>query len=170
MPKVREWVNRNSAIVTIGAVVVLILSLGTIILSQGGRAPVRPVDVYYYDVGTGDLFQEKNTLIPPISAPSGKPGVRAYVFACGDCGDDSKRFIGWLEMYTPDAKRIMTSPPTEAENMDAFEVMERGHLISVPGNNEWVSMSSEEGFEIMDSIQNKCGEGATVSSCFPGRN
>jgi len=166
---IREYVNNNSAVVTICAVVLLLLSLGFIIMRLGGGSKYRPrvVDVYYYDIGDGQLFTALSNEIPPIDAPSGKQGVRAYVFACGDCANESERFIGWMEMYTPDAKRIMTSPPTEAENMDAFEVMERGHLVSADGRN-WVSANGEQGFQVMESMQSRCGQTAPTP-CYPGK-
>src|SRR5690606_22803013 len=90
--KFRDWLNKRSAIVTVLAVVVLIAALGFIIMQARGK-PYRPqiVPVYYYDLGSGKLFTAMSDQIPPIqsdsgSGPGGMPqGVRAYVYACGDC-------------------------------------------------------------------------------------
>lgn len=115
--KLRDWLNNNSAVVTILAVVILILSLGFIIMQASGpKYKAQIVDVYYYDLGNGTIFTAKSNEIPPIESksgpgPAGNPqGVRAYVFSCGDCKNESERFVGWLEMYTREAKEMMQSP------------------------------------------------------------
>lgn len=138
----------------------------------------RIVDVYYYDLGTGELFLAKSNEIPPIDAPSGPgpnntpQGVRAYVFSCGDCSDKSQQFVGWLEMFTPDAKRALSSPPKPDPNNpqgpEYYELWARGHLVSVPGSGKWVQANSEEGFKVMESIQSKCGPNIAPKPCFPG--
>ncbi len=166
----REWVNQNSAIVTIGAVLLLLVSLGFIIMrvSGGSQYKARIVDVYYFDIDSGQLFTAKSNEIPPIDSPSGaNKGVRAYVFACGDCADESQRFTGWLEMYTPDAKNVMINPPTSPESMDTFELMEKGHLVSADGR-AWVQANTDKGFQVMEGIQTRCGETPAVP-CYPGK-
>lgn len=61
--------------------------------------------VYYYDLGTDQLFVAPPADVTPIDAPSGKDnGVRAYVFACGDCSGQT--FIGWLERTAPAARKM----------------------------------------------------------------
>lgn len=180
MPNFREWANNNSAVVTIVAVVILIMSLGFIIMSaSGNKYKPRIVDVYYYDLGNGELFLAKSNEIPPVDAPSGPgannipQGVRAYVFSCGECGDKAQQFVGWLEMYTPDAKRALTSPPTPDPNNpqgpEYYDLWEKGHLVSIPGSSKWVQANSEEGFKVMESMQSKCGAGGQPKPCFPGR-
>lgn len=135
----------------------------------------RIVDVYYYDLGTGELFLAKSNEIPPIDAPSGPGpnntprGVRAYVFSCGDCSDKSQQFVGWLEMYTPDAKRALTSPPKPGEKQgpEYYDLWERGCLVSVPGSGRWALANSEDGHKVMESSQSKCGGNIVPRPCFP---
>ncbi len=170
--------NQNSAVVTIVAVVLMLISLGVIIMSlSGNRYTPRIVDVYFMDISDGSLFTEKSDLLSPIDAPSGEnKGVRAFVFSCGECSDEESHFVGWLEMYTPQAKKIMTAPaPIEgaegdpiANEMDMFEAMERGHLVSDASGKKWVPANSEKGFRVMEQIQTKC-DGQPPKPCFPGR-
>jgi hypothetical protein len=165
----REWMNQNSAVVTIIAVVLLLVSLGVIIMTLTPKNPARVVDVYFMDTSDGSLFVDKSDQLPPVAAPSGKDGVRAFVFSCGDCGDEASRFVGWLETYTPDAKKAISAPSDNPEaGMDNYEVVENGHMVCDPVSKKWVMANSEQGFKIMDMIQNKCGTEAP-KPCFPGR-
>ena len=193
--KYREWMNQNSALITIGAVLVLIGALYAIIRQQwGSTASYKPIDVYYYDMSLTSgtemerLFAGKSNEFPPIDAPShaktpdGSPtGVRAWVFSCGDCSDKSKWFIGFLETYTKDAKEAMlemtkTPPaataaagpppmPTGAEMM----ARENGHLISIPGEDKWVPYSGPDGLGLIQRAQSRCGSeaGQRAVPCYP---
>jgi len=170
--QLREFLNNNSALVTILAVVLLIVALGAIVMqiNGGGGYTPRVVDVYYYDLDTGELFLEKSNEIPPVETASGPHnGVRAYVFACNDCDEESDRFIGWLEMYTPEAKAALTRDPAEAQPDEApFDYWEEGHLVRSIDSDEWQLANSEPGFRIMENIRDKC-PGGTPKPCFPGR-
>lgn len=127
----------------------------------------RVVDVFFMDTADGSLFIDKSDQLPPVVAPSGKQGVRAFVFACGDCGNEANRFVGWLETYTPEAyKAIMTPQPNPNGEMDIYELVENGHMVASPVQKRWVKANSEAGFKIMDAIQNKCGNEAP-RPCFP---
>lgn len=184
--KLRDWMNNNSAVVTILAVVVLVISLGVIIMNSSGRSGARIVDMYYYDMNSGKLFVGKSDQLAPIDAPSGpyrdQPGgVRAYVFACGECPDNidgatladlqsNGAFVGWMEMYTPEAKAALTQqqegPPAD---MAFYEAFERGQLVKRPEDEQWVQAQSEPGFRITEQITTKCPSGEMPQPCFPGR-
>ena len=200
----REWLNKNSAVVTIAAVVLLVVSLGIIIMTlRPKRYKPRIVDVYYFDLGANRTFVAKSNEIPPVEGPSGSQaggppmGVRAYLFACGDCPSNmvdmtpqdlfnQKVFIGWLEMYTPDAKERMEAmqrgeyKPESPEGPDGamvpemYDFWEQGHLISTLADSieqmQWVPANSEPGFQIMQNLQDVCGDDATPKPCFPGRD
>ena len=130
---------------------------------------VRTVDVFFMDTADGSLFIDKSDQLPPITAPSGMQGVRAFVFACGDCGDEANRFVGWLETYTPEAKKAIETPAVGPEGgMDNYEVIENGHLVASPKSKQWMMANSEQGFKIMDSVLSQCPDQAP-KPCFPGR-
>ena len=132
----------------------------------------RVVDVYFMDTADGSLFVGKSDELPPIVAPSGKDGVRAFVFACGDCGDESARFTGWLETYTPEAKKAIETPAEGPEGgMDNYEIVETGHLVASPtSNGQWFMANSENGMKLMDTVQAKCSGDVPAKPCFPGRD
>lgn len=165
----REFANNNSAIVTLGAVVLLVIALGAIIMQTRGGGGSGIIDVYYYDLSTGQLFTGPSNQLAPIEAPSGpyngKPGgVRAFVFSCTDCDDESTHFIGWLDMYTPEAKEALANPT--AEMGASFELYERGHLVKRVEDETWVSANDPEGFRVMEAISQEC-PGGRPQPCYP---
>ena len=169
--QLREFLNNNSAVVTIIAVVILVISLGIIILNNRGGRTNRIVDVYFYDLNDGSLFTAPSNSIAPIDAPSGpyngKPGgMRAYVFACGDCDDESSRFIGWIERYTPEAKQALSG---DSPDYAAYEFYETGQLIKgLEEGDPWVPANGERGYAVMERISARC-PGGGVTPCYPGR-
>jgi hypothetical protein len=144
------------------------VSAGPMAMIQPQPPSHRTVAVFFMDTADGSLFIEQSDQLPPIKAPSGKDGVRAFVFSCGDCGDASQQFIGWLETYTHEAKKAIETPADPKTGMDNYEVVENGHMVASPESKQWVKANSEAGFKIMDSIMNRCKDGAP-KPCFPGR-
>lgn len=166
----REWMNQNSAVVTIIAVVLLLVSLGVIIMTLTPKNNLRVVDVYFMDTADGSLFVDKSDKLAPVVAPSGKDGVRAFVFSCGDCGDEKSHFVGWLETYTPEAKKAIEAPVEDPEaGMGNYEVIEKGHMVADPVNKKWYMSNSEEGYKIMDMMEARCGKDVPAKPCFPGK-
>src|SRR4029078_13364091 len=60
----------------------------------------RATKLWFYDLSSGKLFTAIEQ-VPPIAAPSGAfeggpGGVLAAVYSCGECSDESARFVAWL--------------------------------------------------------------------------
>lgn len=171
----RSYMNNNPAIVTVAAIVVLLICLGLIYRSlAGGGGTAQTIDVWYYDLNTGDLFVESSDSQPPIEAPSGPfeghpAGVRAYVFACEEsgCDDPAQRKIGYLEMYTADAKAAITNPDPNAGPQE-YEVIEMGRLVKAPEGGGWVPAMSNQGMMLTERISQICPNGYP-KPCYPGR-
>ncbi len=111
----RGWMNEHPAATVVGAAAFLALVIGAVLLRGGSGPGALATEAYFLDLNTGKLFDAKVSEIPPIAAPSGKPtaegepaGVRARVFSCGSCRDASKRYTGFLETNTQDAKAAIT--------------------------------------------------------------
>jgi hypothetical protein len=146
---------------------------------------------YYYDLNTQQLFVDDAELIPPIHTASGEyvaadgagsgAGVKAYVFACGDCSDPTKRFIGYLEMYTPEAQQKMqqfmmqAQQPGASISPEAYLMYEEGQvsgrLIKRADDEQWVPAESDEGALIVNELTMKCphdqGKDWRLRPCFP---
>lgn len=187
--KLRDWVNKNSAIVTILAVLVLILSLAFIVWNNT-TPTYKPVDMWYYDMGSdaadpnARLFQAKGNELPPIASPSGKlnengepMGARAWVYSCGECDDEKSRFIGYIEVYSKEAKESFTNPTKLGPDgkpplfrPEDMMMQEQGHFIQEPGSDKWYPFQSPEGNDIRMKVQEKCGDVKTPPKmCYPGR-
>jgi len=166
--QLRDFLNNNSAIVTILAVVLLIVALGAIVMQLGGGAGgARVIDVYYYDLDTGEVFEAGSDVVPPIQSPSGNPtgGVRAYVFACNDCNNEADRFVGFLEMYRPEVKQALENPEEQPADQ-AYDYFEEGRLLRSIDAQEWYVASSAEAYQLQESIRDRC-PGGDPKPCFP---
>lgn len=189
LANLRERLNRNSALVTVLVVALLLVSLGFFVLQ--GRQPVYqpPAQAYFYDLSSNQanpmdrLFLAKATDVPPISAPSGTTmpdgtptGVRANLFACGDCAK-GKLFIGYLDLLTKDAKDAQiqaqsASAATTPTPLDPQLVgrWEAGHLIRTVEEDHWVPIKSPQGEEILNALEEHCkGTGKAPRPCYPTR-
>jgi len=171
---IREYMNNNPAVITIGAVVVLVICLGFIIrtIMGGSSSAGGVVDVYFYDMNTGELFNAASNEFPPIQSPTDEgdqlSGVKAHVYSCGDCGDKSSRFIGYLERYTPEAKAKMEAArDSEQPIMEEVYEMNQGREIKRPDDAQWINDNSEEAMMLRDELRKRCNEGESVRNCFP---
>ncbi len=183
--RARFWLNRHSTAVTVIAVAMLVGSLAYIVTMGNSRGTSAQTKGYYLDLNTGRLYVADNEQFAPIEAPSGplmqgrdftdKPaGVRAYVFACYDCDAASERFIGWLEMYTGEARQQLTDSgvyvdeSTGMDTWDPVDVLERGRLIREVESNEWVRRASPAGYRLMTRAIETCGKGKQPAvACHP---
>ena len=172
--KLRSWINNNSGLATILAVIILVAALVYLFVSSSGRRVKRADAQWFYDLKTGELFETSLGEYPPIDTQSGEgQGVKAMVYACtDDCELD--RQIAWLEKYTPEAK-------TQLLNLDA----ERAETGAAPGAimhpeedagrlyarveepDKWYRPNSRQGAALMMSIRTLCGEGVRPMMCDP---
>jgi hypothetical protein len=172
MGKWREWLNNNSAVVTVVAVVILIISLAVIIwYNQRGPSQPGQIAVYYYDLSAGKLITAKQNDIPPIDIKSGAGmGVKAYVYSCGECSDASKRFVGYLEKLTDEAKKArleQIANPNAASGARRRDLTNAGTMIRREKEGEWVAIDSDEGRAILNELREKCATGETLRQCLP---
>ena len=155
----REWLNQNSALTTVAAVVILFCALGFSVFKITGKNPGidKDAQAYYYDLVEGKIFGGKmlNTL-SPIDGPNGtvehkgearRAGFRAYIFACGGCSesmfDKTKEQveatgakIGYLEFYNEKSHRTYKDEvlnPGSGDHHRVWDEIEKGKRIaSVP--------------------------------------
>lgn len=138
------------------AAVLVIVAL-VIIVRSGSRNTPPDRSAYYLVEGSSDLIVAE--MAPaPVDTSSGS-AVRAYVFTCGRCDDESSRFVGYVEKYTSEALAQVGLPDPD------YEAMNDGHLVAAadePWN--WTVAGSPEGKAIIDAPGEKCDG---VKSCQP---
>lgn len=180
--QIRDWVNNNSAVVTILAVVMLVISLGVIIMNSTGNRSGQITKMYYYNIQTGKFFVASSSELAPITTESGPDtGVRAYIYGCGECPsglagltlDEARNqgvFVGYFEKFSPKAKAALLAEANDPEGgMLAFEALEQGQLFQIPGTDRWLPSNTMQGMEMRDQMVSRmqCPEGQSPKLCFP---
>jgi hypothetical protein len=188
----RDFLNNNSAVVTILALVVLVGALGAIIWNSGGGGGQEFMQRYYYDLNTGKLFVDSKSKIAPIDAPSGpyngkQGGVSAVVFGCGECQssydgmtqeevEEAGAIIGWLEMLTAEAKKEMEQTKSgqrapggpggqSVRDLRPMTFME-GRLVKYPSEEDWYDAGSQDAMTLRSEAQTRCASGR-LKVCSP---
>jgi len=144
------------------ALIILAGSLGVILKLVVPHSQAGPVDAYFYDVGSGELFTASNGNVPPIEAPSGKEGVKAHVFSCGDCGDPDQRFIAYLEKYTAEYKQKLRE-----EQLVPASLQGESLLRGSPGGRQWYQAASRGSVRMMAAVRDRCGKQGKLTRCYP---
>jgi hypothetical protein len=128
--------------------------------------------VWYFDLGTGELFAASAAETPPIPAPSGvqingvDAGVRAHVFSCGSCSDDRERVVLYLETFHPVIRRLRNGETVSEDEFPSHDP--RTAIIKRPGDEGWVLASGREGSRILDELMEwECPDGQRPRYCVP---
>ncbi len=127
--------------------------------------------LWFYNEITGQLFAASDLSIPPIETLSGPgTGVRAWVFACGDCSNPNERFIGYLEKMHPNTKKIMDQEIAKTgASMGIGKLIDKyssGILVRSPNKTHWVPRTSAAGQAIIGNSL-KIGNCSNPMLCLP---
>ena len=128
--------------------------------------PYKPPSVSYapkawfYDLNTGELFVEDNEKIPPIQAPSGQlpdgrqAGVKACVLSYIHNPNESERFIGYLEKYTPEGKEIISSFRKSGDKVtvELFKRLNKNKFVRRVDDEQWFLADSSQGRVILQQV------------------
>jgi hypothetical protein len=163
----REFFNNNPAVVTGGAVLVLVICL-TLISCQlfglgGGGASDQKV--VYYDLSTDKLMLLNATDRPASPLEDNANAFRAMIHACGECGkikdgmsqqelEDAGMFVAYL----------MEIPTREDMQMGPGGMMGIQYLTLE--TREWYPEQSQEGQAIMVNAFT-CPDGSRAVICQP---
>jgi hypothetical protein len=188
---IREYLNNNSAVATIVAVVVLVLALGIIVWTSRGPS-TGPIETYYFDMNTQRLVTATGEPTPfdtgsgdfnyPAEGAGMHPaGVNAQIFSCtescdnveaGMTADEVKAagaFIGYLQRQSPEAAEVQKKYESGGQlTPDEEEIMyTMGQLVAAPDGGQWVPAESEEGFRLTDVYSSNCADGQKLTPCYP---
>ena len=158
----RDWLNRQNPKIIIAIAGIFVFVLLAIAISLSGNDKEfkanRNNKAWFYDLNTGELFTAKTDKLPPIKAPSGHlpngepAGVRAYVFSYAKEPNESDYFIGFLETFTPEAKKHLSKliKLKTAKSRESIKKLDDGRLVRRAGSNQWVPANSNEGRAIIN--------------------
>jgi len=63
---------------------------------------------------------------------------------------------------------VMINPKKMEQNPESFGLMEDGHLVSDKSAQRWVSANSQDGFQLMESVQANCKDPKSPPKpCYP---
>ena len=139
--------------------------LGILLIGLGGwriyrywttdpRDPPRQRMEYYYNT------QNQALVVKPAGSADSQ-NVRARVYACGSCAEESKRFVGWLEIA---AEELGREAPPRAKKDEHPEAP--NYLIRRTTDSQWVWPDSVAGQKIMQRAARKCAKKDAVY-CSP---
>ena len=154
----------NNPVLVVVAVVILAVAIVLIAWNMGGNPPPPQGSRSFYDEGTKELYPFAKQEWPPVKAPSGQDGVKAFVYSCTDCEDKSSRFIGYLQKFTPEGKENLLKAFKE-NDMNARVIEFERALVRVPDEAQWYEKNTAEGVEIRDAIHDNCAEGEVAEEC-----
>lgn len=161
---IRDWINDNPLRVGITVVVsVVVLALVYGLASRpGSRQEFKEGKrAWFYDQNSKELFVDSRKRAGPIAAPSGPlpngepAGVRARVYSYVLNPDESELFVGFLERPDPNAGS------QAADDMSDFPEWAHGKLIRRVDDDQWISATSPEGRDIVQSLTHPNEKGQT---------
>ena len=158
---VRESISRNPR-VGMGAATLLAVVAGILIFfeTRQDSTPASANANAYFTVDDGKTwFVDDMTKLPPFDK-DGKQAVRAFVYRC----PDGKLFVGYLQRFTPEAKRAIEAldhgdpnrkgPPDTSGIRMAYTV---GREVKRPGDAKWIS--GADGLKAAQMLNVKCPNG-----------
>ena len=164
----REALSKHPRLSMGAAVLCVLVAIASLFLqTRGGSDQSAGNAKAFFTVDDGQTwFTDDLSNLPPFDK-DGKQAVRAFVFRCSD----GKQFVGYLQRFTPDAKRAIekintpdpnrTGPPDTSGVRMAYTA---GREVKRPGDAKWVS--GADGPKSAQIIAIKCpnggGEAAAV--------
>ena len=126
---IREWIDQHRG-VTVGLISgIVLVAVGFIVaqvLANRKAYPVASPDSYFTVDDGKSFFVASSDNIPPFDH-SGQQAVHAYVFQC-----NGKQFVGYMERYTPDARKSILAGKRSPQ-IERF-----GREMKRPGAGEWI--------------------------------
>jgi hypothetical protein len=170
----RKWINKNPMIIvsiTIASVLILLVIIGLSMPKKTVTIVKEYKKGWFYDPNTGELFVAESDAVPLIDAPSGtSPGgrlapVRAYVFSYAYEPNETNRFIGFLEIPNPVAKKEV--PGSIGSGASGAKRWGWGRLIRRVDDEQWVPADSNEGQAILKELFLPNENGEVAHYCPP---
>jgi hypothetical protein len=170
----RKWINKNPRIIisiTAASVLILLVIIGLSMPKKTITTVKEYKKGWFYDPNAGELFVAKSSAVPPIDAPSSTlpngrlAAVRAYVFSYAYEPNETNRFIGFLEIPNPVAKK--EGPDSISSGAGGAKQWGQGKLIRRVNDERWVPADSNEGQAILRELFLPNKNGKVAHYCPP---
>ena len=159
----REKINRNPQQASIIAASLIGVALLFIIwYNCSGTASGTGRSYYSIDDGQS-FFEDDSKKIPPFKH-EGKDAVRAHVFKCGD----GTPFVGYLEMYNPQDKKLMEDALAGKAPPAAYAGFSGQAMVKKPGPQyQWIALMPGTTQFYAQTVQVLCPDGKTPERVYP---
>lgn len=159
-PGLRGWMDRHPAAAAGIAVALLIVSITTIALAVKGPSR-QPRDRYLLNLETGEVYP---------GAAGDLDAIIAHVFSCGQCADESSRFVGYITRHNPETIARVREQYKDADERK-FRMMldlSANHTQYLPpdGQLPWLDTGSRQATQLITAARQRCG-GQTPTPCMP---
>ena len=162
---VREALNSQPKVVAgvVVAVIVVVAAVMYFTMSDGGAADIGGGGTKaFFSIDDGkSWFVDDFKKVPPFTK-DGKEAVRAYVYKCSN----GKTFVGYLERYTPSAKKTMEAVHAsdgKGSNLLPFDGI-RGIEVKAPGETRWMNQSDDKAIAVLSP---RCPDGGPAEFVLP---
>lgn len=158
MEALNRWPKTSAALA-----ILAIVGAAFLVVRHYATLDKRPKgDLWFYDLKSGELFAESDLSVPPIDTDSGPGmGVRAWVFSCKDCAAPKQRFIAYLEILNPAAKKAVEQDVIDGKATTGIGVLIDKHpqsvLVRAVEGGDWYMQPSPQGLAIMEAGRKKGG-------------
>ncbi len=152
------------------------LAVGALAWQFAGGGRGEPVD-YFYDLSERELFTAPKDAVPPIRGVNDEieDGVRAVVIALDGnprTRDRSALKVAYLETNSPELKLMFTQRRDVMEQGGQGMAFDRNFvrahtLVRAPDGDEWFSIMSDEGADIVAVIAEPGPDGKVPVICIP---
>lgn len=153
---IRESLNQNPAVASGAVIGIVVLAMIFLVYNYAGnKTPGADgaAQAYFSDDDGKSYFPDDARKVTPFDH-NGKSAVLCFVFSC----DDSKtKFVGYLQRYTPEGKKMRESQLKPAGPKMGVEEMIIPIEVKKPGDKEWVR-TTDPRFAAIASV--RCPDGS----------
>lgn len=153
---IRDWSNKHpkaTASIGGGLIIVFVSVIAAEVLANRHGYPSGLPNAYY-TINDGKTYFVANTSNFPPFEHGGQEAVRAYVFQCGS----GKKFVGFLEKYSPQAKKELDAGAPLSPTIMRF-----GREVKRPGDSRWQSTANMAAETRIENITCPKGTGTLVN-------
>ena len=125
-------------------------------------------EFWFMNTESGELvaIDQKEGEFSPINTETGAELVRAHVFSCDSC-DDNSITIGYMEKHTPEGLAALRA--RDWPTLNTWSDSDKAIAIGDPKTRRWHSESSPDAQKLQDSYAvKKCKNGKWLRACSPG--
>ena len=156
----RDKLNKNGKLATIGATLVIVIALVVVIWLAMPRHSSQPRGVYFTVDEGKSYYTESLESVPPLTK-DGKEAVQALVFKCGW----GSPFVGYLQKFTPEMKKRLEEAIAAKTDLHPA-VLFAGRLVKKPGDKDWTA-SDNPHYQDIAIVRCPSGNLDDLKSIFP---